>query len=689
MPAKVPAASVEAEFGGESPDRTENVSPPTPEPKDAAEGKFSRMLKLGKRRKKSRRYKVMHVHVPTSSAALDVDGSLEFSASPPSTLGTLTLTEDSDSKTTLPPAPQLNVEVEVEIDHNDDSKAEEKADSDTATASGPRHRFPGDSDSDAAVAEPAEQLLNVRYIGNLFCDDITYEYVVSCIAMNTSHEWTVRLTVSQLTEFFAATRSLWGNARDAVIPEQYGKVMHPSIFTMLLQRVGRESGILRHEDPAVSQRAANLLSIPFELRPIVQYNGSLYSGPDAEEEQKGSDQFDGFKYLSHRTMAYRRPLSYGGVGASYDDCCALYDTVRAASFWLRSLPKRIDVHFDLLSNNVFTAMLSDASFLITAAILEATSLSENTAWIIADFLPKELRSEHADRRCDAQIVYKYDPRRFAPDAEAAPPAEDEERFVVNEPENAMLLRRGLSVGEVHSLCVALRKQCNTLTVGAALSSSPSMSRRSSTDDLSSRGSSSSLSEIFEFSRSSASDDLFFGGAVGGIPTTAPPAWGQGVHGSPPLGAYSPAMGDHSVMMSSSGTSMDALSLMASSMGTSMTSVTDSGDSESSPDPMESTPSLRERADKALEEKFRLFFTAFVDEEEADDVTLCQWIEALSKLELAVSETELVAAFQFMAKQNADSEGFVDFVDFAKFCNAEIRGHEAQRVQHVLREFIIR
>ena len=483
----------------------------------------------------------------------------------------------------------------------------------------------------AIHSDRRQHLLDVRFNRTLFCEDITYEYNIACNVLDVA-DWTVRLTVDQLTEFFTETAAQWKDVHDAHIPDQCGKVMQPHVFTALLQRVVDEAGILRHEDAFFSQRAANLLSIPYELRSIVQYNGEQYA---SEPEEAVLGQFSvclesGFKYLSHRPMVF--PHDY-----RYDDCCTLYDApeVECISFWIRSLQKKVDFQFNLLSNNVFTMLMSDAAFVVTEAILAATQIDESSAWIITDFLPKELWSEHGDARCDAQIVYKYDPRGFTPECRPFGDEEesldleleDEGDFLLFDPDNAMLLRHGMALEEVHALCVSLRKQCTTLSLSKRPELSPGLSSQS-------------ISEFIEFSRSATSD-----GTVGsGIPLYSP------------LGAKL------------------------------------KGERESSPSVCGSESSVAASESSEVDEQYRLFFAAFVDEEEADDVNLYQWIKSLAKLNLELSEAELVAAFNWMLRQNVDSEGYVDFVDFTQFCRepiAEERFKSAQRAQHVLKNFIVR
>jgi len=504
-------------------------------------------------------------------------------------------------------------------------------------------------------------LLDVRFNRTLFCEDITYEYHVDCTVME-GPQWTVRLTVEQLTDFLTETAAQWRDCHDAFIPDQCGKVMQPHVFTTLLHRVADDAGILQHEDAILNQRAANMLSIPYELRPIVQYNAAQYVAQEEEAVLDDFDHFDQcnqfrvrledrFKYLSHRQMVYPHDVRY-------DDCCTLYDApeVECVSFWIRCLSKRVDFQFNLLSNDVFTVLMSDAAFLVADAILKATAIDEGSAWIITDFLPKEIRSEHGDTRCDAQIVYKYDPRGFSPgpmpfddeedggihgnggDLEALSLEEDEGEFLLDDPNNALLMRHEMALEEVHALCVSLRRQCTTLSIAK----SPSLSRLSSE----------SISDFIEFSQSMTSDRVNGGGrtqCVGGIPTSGPP-----------IGAYSPN-GEKNP------------------------------DRTTSPSLDGSESSMAESESSELDEQFRLFFAAFIDEEEADDVNLCQWLDSLMKLKMELTESELVAAFNFMLRQNPDSEGYVDFVDFTQFCRGQIgeRFKSAQRAQHVLRSFIIR
>jgi len=498
-------------------------------------------------------------------------------------------------------------------------------------------------------------LLDIRFNRTLFCEDITYEYHVRCNVMQVP-EWTVRLTVDQITEFYTETASQWKDPIDAQIPDQFGKVMPPHIFTSLLEKVVTVSGILHHEDPAVNPRAANLLSIPYELRPIVQYNGQQYNA--SRHEELVFDQFevsieDRFKYLCHRTSVY--PHDY-----RYDDCCALYDApkVECISFWIRSLRKKVDFQFNLLSNNVFTVLMSDAAFIITQAILAATTINESAAWMITDFLPKEIWSKHGDPRCDAEIVYKYDPRGFTPESLRSRPEtaeEDDGELVLNKKDHPLLRRHGMSLEEVHSLCVSLRKQCTTTSM-ARLSTNGSFS----CDSQSSRG---SISEFIESLHSQTCSDE--DQCIGGIPTTAPLLM---------AGTYTLSTGP-----SAAGECCTSISVEEEGCG--------------------GSPGLSMNSE--VDEQYRLFFAAFIDEEEADDINVYQWLESVLKLKLEVTESELVAAFDFMLRQNGDSEGFIDFVDFTAFCRSDISDistelegecdcmESVQRAQHVLKTFIDR
>lgn len=528
----------------------------------------------------------------------------------------------------------------------------------------------GDANVDGCTIQSdhrRDQLLDVRFNRTLFCEDITYEYHIKCKVMEVP-EWTIRLTVDQITDFFTETAAQWKTPLDAHIPDQHGKVMQPHVFTSLLENLLSKSGVLYHEDPVLNQRAANFLSIPYELRPVVLYNGEQYS---SLSEHLVFEHFtvslqDRFKYLCHRTMCY--PHDY-----RYDDCCTLYDgpEVEGISFWIRSLNNKVDFQFNLLSNDVFTVLMSDTAFIITEAILQSTNIDEGSAWIITDFLPKELwswdGSEDCDVHYDSEIVYKYDPREFTPESQRTPvstpgpgintvstPGPYEGDFLLKDANNAMLKRHDMSLEEVHSLCTTLRKQCTTKLMTKIGSFT--------------RSSSGSISEFIESSSSSDAivdvydrcDDNHQ--CAGGIPTTPPPNYPQC---TPPNGAYSPMM----MKMKTANNGLAA-------------------ELEQSPVSESSVP-ISESTD--TDEAYRLFFAAFIDEEEVDDINLCQWLSSLLKLKLEVTETELVAAFKFMLQQNVDSEGYIDFVDFTQFCRSDIeeRFVGAQRAQHVLRTFIIR
>merc|ERR1712228_804635 len=98
----------------------------------------------------------------------------------------------------------------------------------------------------------------------------------------------------------------------------------------------------------------------------------------------------------------------------YDDCCDAYDylpSIACYSYWIRSLHNKLDFLFTITSNNIFHVVMSDCSFNIAQTLLSVTCLDADTVWIITDYLPKYLMFHHDDNRCNAHLIYKYDPRR--------------------------------------------------------------------------------------------------------------------------------------------------------------------------------------------------------------------------------------------------------------------------------------
>eukprot|EP01083_Nonionella_stella_P035744 97487_1 len=84
-------------------------------------------------------------------------------------------------------------------------------------------------------------LINLRFNRTLFCEDITYEYIMH-YNYNTNNEnktipqWTLLLTVENLTKFYVEILEKYCSNTNT-IPNQFGKVMDPKIFTSLLENI--------------------------------------------------------------------------------------------------------------------------------------------------------------------------------------------------------------------------------------------------------------------------------------------------------------------------------------------------------------------------------------------------------------------------------------------------------------------
>merc|ERR1711933_634275 len=88
---------------------------------------------------------------------------------------------------------------------------------------------------------------------------------------------------------------------------------------------------------------------------------------------------------------------------------------------------------------------------------------------------------------------------------------------------------------------------------------------------------------------------------------------------------------------------------------------------------------KENDDDPMEkEKYRVFFTAFIDEEGEDDINMYQWLTSLQKLKINLTEQQIVGGFKYMIQQNEDSEGYIDFVDFTNFCQLDIADEDVKR-----------
>ncbi len=83
-------------------------------------------------------------------------------------------------------------------------------------------------------------------------------------------QWILRLTVEKLTKFYAETLEKYAPNNTAPIPQQFGKVMKPKVFTLLLDN------ILKDKNEYFSETTANVLNIPYDIRSIIQYSADRF-----------------------------------------------------------------------------------------------------------------------------------------------------------------------------------------------------------------------------------------------------------------------------------------------------------------------------------------------------------------------------------------------------------------------------
>merc|ERR1719203_2701971 len=103
--------------------------------------------------------------------------------------------------------------------------------------------------------------------------------------------------------------------------------------------------------------------------------------------------------------------------------------------------------------------MSDAAYLTAMAIMDCTEMNEGSAWIIADYLPKEI--------CEAKVVYTVDLRDCSPIPHPFGSVDEGDifdmecgEFLVSDSDCPILSRHGICLDEVHGLCTLLRRQCS-------------------------------------------------------------------------------------------------------------------------------------------------------------------------------------------------------------------------------------
>lgn len=257
----------------------------------------------------------------------------------------------------------------------------------------------------AATSDDSEPFLSVQFARTLFVDDITYEYEVRC-AVQGIPSWTMRLTVEELSRVYSEALQRWKGCHDVAIPNQYGKVMRPETMTASLEKVLDVPALLRAEDSSLSQRVADLVSIPYGIRHIIQYDADQY---DYVDGVGGHD--DKIKYLGLRTMTFTPTEAvWSGLNGVCDAHCDFCDaaSITSTSYWVRLLAQKVDLLLISSCNQSFYVMMSDFANTVAEALLGSVAeIDADCAWIIADYLPKQLLLDTKSQQCNAQIIYKY------------------------------------------------------------------------------------------------------------------------------------------------------------------------------------------------------------------------------------------------------------------------------------------
>ena len=526
-----------------------------------------------------------------------------------------------------------------------------------------------------------EPLIDLRFNRTLFCEDITYEYQLKCSNLHDIDPWILRLTVENLTKYYGETLTKWreqqamkhdNNDNDMNepgigigidIPCQFGKVMTPKVFSELIGNILANPSLLKSVQ--FGEKTANFLSIPYDIRAIVQYNTDTYFYGKLEDRYEDNamdfkfydimcENDDKYKYLCHSQAIYHHDYEY-------DDCCQCYDQpqIKCYSYWIRSLHhKKIDFLINCTSNNIFTIVMSDLSKNIAQILTNDIGIDENSAWIITDYLPKYLLFNHPDNKYNASIIYKYDPRDLvhsdcdeiieyfeddvigieSADALNGNAYEDDGQFLVSDSNNSLniLKRHNIDINDLHHFCQTMRIQHTTI------SSNPELSI--------------SVSEYIESMTRSCND----------ITVT--------LNSAPNLsdGAYS---GNNACNFNQIGVNPEEFGIIKEEQQMDVTNIDLYGADDEEDDE---------------NEKYRVFFSAFIDEEGDDDINICQWLSSVQKLPVNLNEKQIVGAFKYMLQQNEDNEGYIDFVDFTNFCQEKISDNDdVKKAQRQINGFISR
>eukprot|EP01084_Bolivina_argentea_P067889 123568_1 len=282
-----------------------------------------------------------------------------------------------------------------------------------------------------------EALIKLRFMGTTFYEDITYEYEMSCNLQNTP-KWKLKLTVEDLTKFYAEILIKYPSNKIS-IPYQFGKVMHPNVFTSLLDNI-LQTSILKDKKLFFSETTANFFNIPCEIRSVLQYNAEVFNhyenmnGDAFKYSELISANDDKYKYLCHSAYICTDDCECGNYQC-YDE-----PQVMCYSYWVRSLKYNVDFLLNV-SNNIFYIVMSDLSYNISQILMNNIGLDERCAWIITDYLPKYLLFNHKDEKCNAQFVYKYN--------------NDCASFLLQHSNNKLLERHNINADELYNMCERL------------------------------------------------------------------------------------------------------------------------------------------------------------------------------------------------------------------------------------------
>eukprot|EP00486_Rosalina_sp_Unknown_P004650 CAMPEP_0201570390 /NCGR_PEP_ID=MMETSP0190_2-20130828/12638_1 /ASSEMBLY_ACC=CAM_ASM_000263 /TAXON_ID=37353 /ORGANISM="Rosalina sp." /LENGTH=795 /DNA_ID=CAMNT_0047993885 /DNA_START=81 /DNA_END=2468 /DNA_ORIENTATION=+ len=536
-----------------------------------------------------------------------------------------------------------------------------------------------------------EPLIDLRFNRTLFCEDITYEYQLKCNNLPDIDPFVLRLTVEKLEKYYGETLTKWrqqqfncnntkiihaeDNENDMNelntginIPCQFGKVMTPKVFTQLMDNILSNPEILKSEQ--FGEKTANFLSIPYDIRSIIQYNTDTYFYGKLEDRYEDNamdfkfydiicENDDKYKYLCHSQAVYHHDYEY-------DDCCQCYDQpqIKCYSYWIRSLHhNKIDFLINCTSNNIFTIVMSDLSSNIARILTNDIGIDENSAWIITDYLPKYLLFNHEDNKYNASIIYKYDPRDlihsdeeieyFEDDVLAIRSADalndniysDDGQFFISESNNGVniLNRHNIDINDLYNFCHSMRIQHTTLPCNVEMSVS--------------------VSEYIESMTRSCND----------ITVT--------LNSSPILsdGAYSGGNNAYNTIINQIGGNPEEFGIIKEDQQQEEHINVSNLDFYGADDVDD---------DDEEDEKYRVFFSAFLDEEDEDDINICRWLSSVQKLPINLNEKQIVGAFKYMLQQNEDNEGYIDYVDFTNFCQRKVSDNDdVKKAQQQINGFI--